>query len=80
MVSIMDAVEPTKKGQFCDMSRPKVTPSTDSELAKKAFKLNIKSSFFSASADDPASSTRQLSQQESAEVRSPLSPSSGKWI
>lgn len=83
MVSMMD-VEP-KKGQFCDMSRPKVTPSSaDSELAKRAFKLSLKSSF-STSVED--SSTRcsgsvrqQLSQQESAEVRSPLSPNSGEWL
>lgn len=75
-------VEP-KKGPFCDMSRPKVTPSADSELAKKAFKLNIKSSFFSTSVEDPASTEfvrKQLSQQESAEVRSPLSPNSGKFL
>lgn len=78
MVSMMD-VEP-KKGQFCDMS-PKVTPSADSELAKKAFKLNIKSSFFSNSLDDPSSAQflrKQLSQPESSDVRSPLSPNSGK--
>lgn len=80
----------SKKGQFCDidMSRPKVTPSADSELAKKAFKLNLKS--FSTSVEDSSSSVQivrkqlqqqqHLSQQESAEVLSPLSPNSGKWI
>lgn len=84
MVSLMD-VEP-KEGQFCDMSRPKVTPSADSELAKKAFKLNIKSSFFSSSVEDAYSVVaasqnvrKQFSQQQSGEVRSPLSPGSGKF-
>lgn len=80
MVSMMD-VEP-KKGQFCDMSRPKVTPSTaDSELAKRAFKLSLKSSF-STSVEDSSTrcgdSVRQQQQQESVEVRSPLSPNSGE--
>lgn len=71
--------EPTK-GTFCDMSRPKVTPSVDAELAKKAFKLNIKSSIFSTSSDDASTAQirKQLSQPESAQVQSPLSPSSGK--
>lgn len=81
MVSMMD-VEQSKKGQFCDMSRPKVTPSVDSELAKKAFKLNLKS--FATSAEDSSTSVQfvrqqAVSQQESTEIRSPLSPNSGKW-
>lgn len=76
MVSMMD-VEP-KKGPFCDRSRPKVTPSSaDSDLAKKAFKLSLKSTSVE---DATAFVPKQLSKDSGgADMRSPLSPNSGTF-
>lgn len=83
MVSMMD-VEP-KKGQFCDRSRPKGNTVADSELAKKAFKLNLKSSFSTSIEDNqthqqpppPPPMMKSLSKESKSSVKSPLSPNSG---
>lgn len=83
MVSMMD-VEP-KKGQFCDRSRPKGNTVADSELAKKTFKLNLKSSFSTSIEDNhttqqpgpPKPMLKSLSKDSRTSVKSPLSPNSG---